>query len=86
MNKLNQTKIFSIQNKHARHLLAITIAYIPSISNSAAALFSPCIMTAYFTQIGYMFLPIDMTFMPSSRSKLSNIIEESSVTSMLDMG
>ena len=53
------------------------------ISNSTAALIIPCILAAYLTQIGYMFDPIDMAYIPPSRNTLSNIIEESSVTSIL---
>ena len=61
------------------------MAYIPSISNSAAALFIPYILVAYLTQIGYRFAPIDMASISSSRNTLSNIIEEYLVTSMLDL-
>ena len=63
INELKKSKMFSIRDKHARHLLAIVMAYVPSISNSVAALFVPCILAAYLPQIGYRLAPIDMVSM-----------------------
>ena len=85
INKFKKSKIFIIRDKHARHLLDIAMYYVSSISNSIAALFIPCILAAYLTQIGYRFSPIDMASMSPSRNILSYIIEELLVTSMLDL-
>ena len=56
-----ETKSFWFQSKIARHFLAIEMAYEPALSNSAAALFIPCILTSYFTEIGYTFDQKNMT-------------------------
>ena len=46
MNKLKKSKTFTIQNKCVRNLLAISMSYIPSISNSEASLFIPYILAS----------------------------------------
>ena len=60
LNKSMKTKSFNFQNKRARHLLAIGMAYVPALSNSAAALFIPCILASYFAEIGYTFAQTGM--------------------------
>ena len=50
INKFKKSKVFSIRDKHARHLLVIAMAYVPSISNSVASLFIPCTLAVYLTQ------------------------------------
>ena len=80
-----KTKQFNFQNKRAHHLLAIGMAYVLALSNSAAALFIPCILASFFTEIGYAFSQSGMGLITPSRNTLSNIIEESAVTSMIDL-
>lgn len=62
LNKLKQSTVFSIEDKHVHSLLTIVIAYVPCIFNPTAVLFIPCILDAYFTQIGYRCSPIDMGY------------------------
>ena len=78
-----KTKSFWFQSKRARHLLAIGMAYVPALSNSAAALSIPCILASYFTEIGHEFDQKDMANISPLRNTLSNIIEESEVMSMI---
>lgn len=78
-------KKFNFRNKCVRHLLAIAMAYMPSISNSSASLFIPCILASYFTEIGYNSNPGNIASISPSRNTLSNLTEEALVSTMLDL-
>lgn len=66
-------------------MLVMAMAYVPSIFNSATALFTPCILVCYVIEIQYHFGDIDITLISPSRNPLSNIIEESAAGSILDL-
>ena len=76
MDKIMKWKQFDFRNKNARHLVTITMAYVPIISNSSAALFIPCILASYFTEIGYSFDPVKIGSISPPRNTLLNINEE----------
>ena len=76
MDKLKNANVFNIKNLRARHLLGVAMAYVPSIFNSLATLFIPCIIGSFCAQIGYAFDPKDMASIAQSRNNFSNIIEE----------
>ena len=85
MNQLKNANVFNIKNERARHFLGIAMAYVPSISNQSAALFIACIIASFCVEIGFLFDPKDMACIAPTRNTLSNIIEECSVTSMIDV-
>ena len=76
MDKIMKWKQFDFRNKNARHLVTITMAYVPIISNSSAALFISCILASYFTEIGYSFDPVKIGSISPPRNTLLNINEE----------
>lgn len=85
MKKLVKVKKFNFRNKLARYFLAVRMAYVPGISNSSAALFIPYIIDSFLTEIGHCFNHEDISSVSPFRMTLSNIIEESSVTCILDL-
>ena len=61
------------------------MAYAPGISNSSAALFILCTIDSFLTEIRYHINHEDLLSVSPSLNSLSNISQESSVTSMLDL-
>jgi len=84
MNKLMKATT-KFRNKLARHFIVIGMAYVPGISNSSAALFIPCLIASFLTEIGYRFNHKFISSVSPFRMPLSIVIEESSVTCMLDL-